>query len=91
MPRKSPYNISLTDEERRELNRIASKYTLPYYMVVRAKMILLAEKGMNNNEIAAKLGTRREVVSRWRKRFFENRLKGLEEKLRSGRPRAFSP
>jgi hypothetical protein len=37
------------------------------------------------------LNTRREVVSMWRKRFFEERLPGIEERPRSGRPRAFSP
>ena len=30
-------------------------------------------------------------VYRWRKRFFERRLKGLEDAPRSGRPRVFSP
>jgi hypothetical protein len=37
------------------------------------------------------LDTRREVVSLWRKRFFVNRLPGLEEHARPGRPRTFSP
>jgi transposase len=54
-------------------------------------MVLLAAKGMENKEIAARLNTRREVVSLWRKRFFEKRLEGLEERPRSGRPRAFPP
>jgi hypothetical protein len=31
------------------------------------------------------------VVSQWRKRFFEQRLAGLEERQRPGRPRAFPP
>jgi hypothetical protein len=37
------------------------------------------------------LDTRREVVSMWRKRFFEERLEGIEERPRPGRPRVFSP
>ncbi|MGZ5563552.1 MAG: hypothetical protein ACXWEM_06945 [Halobacteriota archaeon] len=41
--------------------------------------------------MAHRLNTRREVVSMWRKRFFEERLHGIEERPRSGRPRAFSP
>jgi hypothetical protein len=91
MPRTSPYKIELTKEEFDELNKIASKYTLPYFMVVRAKMILLAAKGFGNGEIASKLNSRREVVSRWRKKFFKKRIQGLEEGDRSGRPRAFPP
>src|SRR5688572_12399461 len=91
MPRCSPYSISLAAAERRELEARAGKYTLPYFQVLRAKMILHAADGLSNDQIAARLDTRREVVSLWRKRFFEERLAGLEELPRPGRPRSFSP
>lgn len=91
MPRKSPYRIDLAADEVAELRRRAAKYTLPYFEVVRAKMILMAAEGMDNDQIAARLDTRREVVSQWRKRFFKERLAGLEERARPGRPRAFPP
>lgn len=91
MPRKSPYNILLSTNEERELSARIAKYTLPYFQVFRAKIILLAAYGLSNDEIAQRLDTRREVVSMWRKRFFEERLQGLEERPRPGRPRAFPP
>ena len=91
MPRRSPYKIVLTKKERGELERRANKYTLPYFIVARAKMILLAAQGLANDAIANSLSTRREIVSRWRKRFFEKRLGGLEDFPRPGRPRVFSP
>ena len=91
MPRESPYTIELRDEERRVLEAKARRYTLPYRDVVRAQMILLAAQGLRNDEIARRLNTRREVVSEWRKRFFEQRLAGLEERPRRGRPPAFPP
>ncbi len=91
MPRKSPYKIVLSSAETRELKRRASKYTLPYFKVVRARMILLAAQGLSNLEIARRLQTRREVVCLWRKRFFELRLEGLQERPRPGRPRSFPP
>ncbi|MEW6666283.1 MAG: helix-turn-helix domain-containing protein [Thermodesulfobacteriota bacterium] len=91
MPRKSPYRITLSRDEETELRNRSSKYTLPYFMVLRAKMILLAAQGLDNDQIAAKLDARREVVCMWRKRFFEQRLDGLEERSRPGRPRAFPP
>lgn len=91
MPRKSPYQIVLSPGEARELSRRAAKYTLPYFKVLRAKMILLAAQGLRNDEIADRLDARREIVSMWRKRFFEERLQGLEERRRPGRPRAFPP
>jgi hypothetical protein len=86
VPRHSPFEIVLTDHERAELIRRSTNYTLPYATVLRAKMILLAATGLSNDLIAAKLGTRREVVSRWRKRFHQKRLAGLEEITRPGRP-----
>lgn len=91
MPRVSPYFIELSQPEERELLRRSMKYTLPYFEVLRAKMILLAGQGLSNDQIAKRLDTRREVVSMWRKRFFEDRLSGLEERSRPGRPRVFPP
>ena len=91
MPRKSPYVITLSKAEAHELRRRAAQYTLPYFQVQRAKMVLLAADGFSNDEIAVRLDTRREVVSMWRKRFFEERLAGLEERSRPGRPRSFPP
>ena len=91
MPRVSPFCIDLSAEEVRELSRRVAKYTLPYFEVQRARMILMAAQGMSNDEIATRLDTRREVVSLWRKRFYKERLAGLEERARPGRPRAFSP
>jgi hypothetical protein len=91
MSRKSPYTIVLSGKEREELQNRSAKYTLPYFVVLRAKMILMAASGMDNDEIAAALDTRREVVSMWRKRFFEERIAGLEERPRPGRPSSFSP
>jgi hypothetical protein len=91
MPSSSPYTIVLSLREEDELRRRAARYTLPYFEVVRAKMILLAAEGLPNDQIAARLDTRREIVSLWRKRFFEDRLAGLEERPRPGRPRAFPP
>jgi len=91
MTRKSPYVLSLTTAERWELESRARRYTLPYRDVVRAKIVLLAEQGLDNDEIATRLDTRREVVSKWRKRFYLERLSGLEELPRGGRPRAFPP
>jgi len=91
MSRSSPYHIVLTVAEEEGLSRRAAKYTSPYFQVLRAKMILLAAQGCSNDEIAARLDTRRKVVSMWRKRFCEARLAGLDELPRPGRPRAFPP
>jgi hypothetical protein len=81
----------LSRDEVRELTHRAARYTLPYCQVVRATMILLAAEGWGNDEIAATLHTRREIVSLWRKRFYQVRLAGLEDQARPGRPRAFPP
>ncbi len=91
MPRKSPYRIRLSRAERATLEAMARKYTSSYREVVRARIVLYAAAGLRNNEIAARLDTPRQIVSKWRKRFFEQRLAGLEERQRRGRPVRFSP
>ena len=78
-------------EEKRELKKMAQKYTSPYYEVVRAKAILLAADGLENKEIGERLDLPRQIVSKWRKRFFEERLAGLQDRPRQGRPCRFSP
>ena len=91
MPRTSPYVVELSAEQRRELQARARRYTLPYRDVVRAKIVLMAADGLDNDEIADRLDTRREIVSKWRKRFFEHGIAGLEDRPRGGRPPVFSP
>ena len=94
MPRSSPYRIELSAEEREHLEGISRKYTSPYCDVIRTKVVLLAARGLRNKELGNKeigerLDVRRKIVSKWRKRFFEERLAGLRERPRRGRPRFF--
>ncbi len=91
MPRKSPCRIVLSAEEERRLHEMARKYTSPYFKVVRAKVILLAAQGLENKEIGERLDLPRQIISKWRKRFFQERLAGLQDRPRRGRPRVFSP
>jgi len=91
MPRKSPYDMRLSGDERLSLESMARKYTSPYCDVIRAKIILLADEGLSNDLIAAKLDTPRQIVSKWRKRFALSRLPGLEAQPRGGRKARFSP
>jgi transposase len=91
MPRISPYDIQLSDAERACLESQTRKYTSPYNVVIRAKMILFAAQGQSNDQIASNLSVPRQIVSKWRKRFFEERMAGLEDESRTGRPPGFSP
>jgi transposase len=91
MPRHSPFVIGLSDHERAALEGRARKYTSSYRDVIRAKIILLAAEGLGNDDIAARVDLPRQIVSKWRKRFFLERLTGLDEEPRGGRPARFSP
>lgn len=77
MPRHSPYVINLSADERRRLEATSRKYTAPYMVVVRAKIVLLAADGWRNDQIADRLDMPRHVVGKWRKRFLESRFDGL--------------
>src|SRR4051812_40929009 len=89
--RRSGDPIELTEDERRELEAIAGRLTAPFRTVQRARIVLYAAEGLSNVEIAARLDTAPEVVAKWRRRFRLERLAGLEDRARSGRPRRFSP
>jgi hypothetical protein len=91
MAGRSRYQIVLGDEERRELEHRAASYSRPHREVVRAKLVLYAAEGLSNVEIGARLGMLPELVGRWRRRFYEERVEGLSDRKRAGRPRRFSP
>jgi len=78
-------------DEKKQLQTIARKYTSQYRDVMRAKIVLLAADGFSNKDIGQRLDLPRQIVSKWRKRFFDRRLAGLQEKSRRGRPSVFSP
>jgi hypothetical protein len=90
LPRISPFQIDLSAAKTAELQRHAKKHTLPHFQVIRAKMILLAAAGLRNDEIAARLDLGRDVGSQWRQRSFRDRLAGLDEQPRPGRPGVFA-
>ena len=89
--RISRYRIELSAEERSELERRAREVTAPWRDVQRARMILYAAEEMADIEIAARLDCHPDSVSARRRRFCEERLDGLQDKPRAGRPRRFSP
>ena len=88
MPRQSPFVITLSRDDEAELRRRAARYTAPYIEVVRAKIVLMAAEGMQNKDIAEKLMLPVQIVTKWRKRYFEEGLAGLDERPRPGRPPA---
>jgi len=91
VPRSSPFAIDLSSAERAALESTSRRYSAPYRDVVRARIVLLAAEGHENTEIAQRLDTPVQIVSKWRKRFFEERLAGLAERSRTGRRPGFPP
>src|SRR6516225_7862390 len=91
MPRRSPFDMNLSSEERQSLESMVRKYTSSYCDVIRAKIILLADEGLSNDVIASRLDTPRRIVSKWRKRFALARLPGLEAQLEAGVRPLFPP
>lgn len=78
--------IELTDQERKTLERWSRGRRTQARVVIRAKIVLLAAVGMRNKDIAAEVGTDRLTVGRWRCRFANMRLAGIEkDAARSGR------
>jgi len=80
--------ITLSESQREELQACARSRTLPRRLVERAQMILLAAEGRQDLEIAQIVRRGRRVVARWRRRFIESGLAGIE---RTPRDRGASP
>ena len=78
--------IILTSEERAELTKLARSKLSSVRLVQRARIVLLAAQGMQSKDIAAELGIGRVQVSRWRERYAESRLTGIERDLPRGAP-----
>jgi transposase-like protein len=91
VPRRSPFVLELAPGERAALESTSRRYAAPYRDVVRARIVLLAAAGVENTEIARRLDTPVQIMSKWRKRFFEERLAGLAERSRTGRRPGFPP
>jgi len=91
MARPAFHQIELGDDERAELERIARAEKRPWREVQRARIVLYAAEGRSDVEIAARLDTSAGIVGRWRRRFHEERLEGLKDRPRAGRPRRFPP
>ncbi len=89
MSRRSPFVVRVSPEDRVVLEERAGSRTAAHSVVVRARIVLLAADGLRNVDIAAQVGVCVDVVSRWRKRFYEHGLTGLVDRPRSGRPRRF--
>ena len=78
--------IVLTDEERAELTRLARSKLTSVRLVQRARIVLLAAEAMQNKDIAEQVGVGRVQVSRWRERYAQSRLAGIERDLPRGAP-----
>jgi transposase len=87
MPVSSPFLIVLSDPERRELSRRARSTRTPHRDRIRARIVLAAADSDPNAVIARRVGVGVDTVRKWRKRFAAERLVGLRDAARPGRPR----
>jgi putative transposase len=82
--------LSLSDQERAQVESFASSRSLSHGLVRRAKIILLSADGMSNTAIAHKLGLTGNTAGKWRRRYLAEGIQGLYGEVRPGRPRSIS-
>jgi transposase len=78
--------LAITDGERAELQRRVRAPTTPQRAAKRARVVLLAADGIPNRQIAPMVGMNEHTVAQWRRRFEAERLAGLQDRKRPGRP-----
>lgn len=82
--------IELTAEEREQLERNVKQQRIEKRVYLRSRIILMSAEGMECIEIADKLGVSEKTARKWRKRFSEERLRGMDDLERSGAPERFT-
>src|SRR6201986_2870916 len=83
--------IELSGEEREDLTRWSRSRTLPAGDVFKANLILALADGKSYSTVEAELKTSRPTIARWKARFEEKRIEGLEGQYKGSRPRKATP
>jgi transposase len=83
--------LILSNDEREELIRWAQSRTLPAGDVFRARLILSLADGLSYREIEEKLNTSSPTIARWRARFEQDRIEGLNPRHKGSQPRVVTP
>ena len=83
----SPVAVTLSEEQREELESWARRRRTAAGLARRARIVLAAAEGQNNSEIARELHVGRPTVAKWRARFAAHGPAGLIDEPRPGRPR----
>jgi transposase len=86
MPRKK-YRVDLSTEERLTLEQLLRHGMAETRMLTRARLLLKADEGLSDEEIAAALAVGPATVRRLRQRFVEEHLGALDEHVRPGAQR----
>jgi transposase len=84
---KTAVAIDLTQSERRELESLASRRKTAQGLAQRARIVLHAAEGAENKDISLRVGAAPNTVGKWRRRFAEHRVAGLDDEPRPGAPR----
>jgi transposase len=90
MPSSVAVQIELSTQERAQLEAWARRRTTAQALAQRSRIVLAAADGLKNTEIAQQLWVGRPMVTKWRNRFAEDRLDGLVDEPRPGRPRTIT-
>ena len=82
--------VVLNNDERRFLESQVRRHRAPRSLSDRCRMILLCADGLESKEVARRMAVHEHTVGKWRRWFVHDRIEGLTDEYRPGRPRTVS-
>lgn len=81
--------LELSADEVSQLQSLAGSRTLPRSILQHAQIVFACAAGVTNTAVAERFRVRGSTVGKWRQRYLDLRIEGLQDELRPGRPRTY--
>jgi putative transposase len=80
--------LILSEAEQAQLSSFARSRSMPAALSLRARIVLACATGQSNRAVGQRFDCNHTTAGKWRRRFLKDRIAGLYDELRPGKPRS---